>query len=141
MKMILRITILILMLVIASRNCIAEMLIADVSKEEAKQMGVTMRSAKSGDAGVKVWLEFKTNGKLRTFKRVELEIGEGKNRIMSAPLLPVQPVPECVVVNFSANPAYLAKSTLMIVVQGDNALGGEGYRLKVNDFIQLEKPQ
>ena len=128
-------------MLIAPGTCLAEMLIADVSREEAKGMGVTMRSRKNGDAGVEVRLEFKKSGQLKDFKRVELQIGEGKDRIMSASLLPAQPNPGTVAVHFSANPAYLTSSTLMIVVIGDNDLGGEGYRFKVKDFIDLEKSQ
>ena len=138
MKVILKVTVL-LMLAMASANCLAEMLIADVSKEEAKQMGVTIGSRKNGEASVEVRLEFKTTGKFEKFKRVELEIGKGQNQIMSAPLLPTYPNPGSISVRFSVNPAYIADSTLMIVV--DAALGGEGYRLKVKDFLDPEKLQ
>ena len=116
------------------------MLIADVSKEEAKQMGATIRSRKSGE-GIEVLLEFKTTGKFEKFKRVELNIGEGKDQIMSAALLPAHPSPGSVTAHFSVNSAYLAKSTLMIVAEGDNPLGGEGYRFKLKDFIDIEKTQ
>lgn len=140
MKVILKVIVL-LMLVMASANCLAEMLIADVSKEEAKQMGATIRSRKNGEASVEVRLEFKTTGKFEKFKRVELEIGQGKDQIMSAALLPANPSPGSVTVHFSVNPAYLAKSTVTIVAEGDNPLGGEGYRFKLKDFIDVEKPQ
>jgi hypothetical protein len=138
MKMIFNISALTVLLIAASSHCFAEMTVADVSKQEAKEMGVTMRSHKNGDAGVAVWLEFKTNGKLKDFTRVDLQIGEGKSRIMSAPLLVSHPSPGSVAVHFSAYPAYLATSTLTIVV-ADSPLGGSGYRFKVKDFIELEK--
>ena len=116
MKTIFNISAVTFLLIAASSPCFAEMTIEDVSKEWAKEMGVTMRSHKNGDAGVAVWLEFKTNGKLKDFSRVDLQIGEGKSRIMSAPLLASHPSPGSVAVQFSAYPAYLATSTLTIVV-------------------------
>ena len=140
MKVLLKVTVL-LMLIAASSNCIAEMLIADVSKEEAKLMGAIIRSRKNGDASVEVRMEFKTSGKFEKFRRVELDIGEAKDQIMSAALLPSHPSPGSVAVRFSVNPAYLAKSTLMIVAEGDNPLGGECYRFKLKDFIDIEKPE
>lgn len=138
MKTIFNISALAFLLIAASSQCFAEMTIEDVSKERAKEMGVTMRSHKDGDAGIAVWLEFRTNGKLKDFTRVDLQIGEGKSRIMSAPLLASHPSPGSVAVHFSASPAYLATSTLTIVV-ADVPLGGSGYRFKVRDFMELEK--
>ncbi len=135
MKIILSTVVVILLLVLPS-ECLAMMEIADVTKEQAKEMGLTVRSHKNGEAGIAVTLEFRTMGKLETFQRVELQIGEGKDRIMSAPLLASQPTPGSIVVRFSAYPAYLDKSILTIVVIGNNPLGGEGYRIKVKDFIE-----
>jgi hypothetical protein len=126
------------LLIAASSHCFAETMLADVSKEQAKEWGVSIRSHKNGDAGVKVWLEFKTQGVLKNFTRVELQIGEGENRIMAGPLLASHPSPGSVAVHFSAYPAYLPKSTLTIMVN-DTPLGGSGYRFKLKDFIELEK--
>ena len=41
----------------------------DLSKEEAKELGITMKHRKNGDAGVKVWLQFKKEGFLEKFSR------------------------------------------------------------------------
>jgi hypothetical protein len=103
------------MLAMASGNCLAEMLIADVSKDVAKQMGA-IRPRKNGEASVEVRLEFKTTGKFEKFKRVELGIGEGKEQIMSAALLPAHPGNGRS--SFFSKPRLLAKSTLMIVAVG-----------------------
>jgi hypothetical protein len=56
---------------------------------------------------------------------------------MSAPLVLSFAGPGRVAVSFSASPAYVPKSTLMIVVR-DTPIGGTGYRFKVKDFIEPE---
>ena len=133
------ISVLTFLLVAASSQCFAEIVIKDVSTNRAKELGVTIRTNMNGQAGVQVWLEFKTTGELTKYSHVELQIGKGENGIMSAPLLATHPSRESVAVNFSAYPAYLPKSTLMIVVS-DAPLGGTGYRFKVKDFIEHEVP-
>jgi hypothetical protein len=132
------ISVLTFLLVAASSQCFAEIVIEDVSTKRAKELGVTIRTNMNGQAGIQVWLEFKTTRELKKYSHVELEIGKGENRIMSAPLLATHPSPESVAVNFSAYPAFLPKSTLMIVVS-DAPLGGTGYRFKVKDFIEPAK--
>lgn len=112
------------------------MSIGDVSKEQAKALGIVVRARKNGMAGAHVRLEFKTEGKLKNFTRVALRITAGKEPLMSAPLLVSRPKPDRVVARFSAGPAYLAASTLMIVVQ-DGPMNRVGYQLKVKDFIDL----
>ena len=127
------------LLVTASSQCFAEITVGDVSPARAKTLGVTLRTEKNGDAGVKVWLGFKTKGELEKFNYIELQIGDGEDRIMSAPFLVSHPSQGSVVVTFSAYPAYLPRSTLMIVVY-DGPEGDVGYRFKVKDFIGLDKP-
>ena len=123
-----------LLLLVSPSRCVALYGIADVSNAEAKEMGVTIRMDKNGDAGIRVSMEFKTTGKLRKFTRVEVQIGEGKDRIMSAPLRESHPSAESVAVHFSADLAYLSKSTLWVYV-ADQPEGGTVYRFKVKDFI------
>ena len=137
-KMIVNISILTFLLVAASSQCFAEMTIQDVSKERAKELGVTIRTNMNGQAGIQVRLEFKTDGELKGFSRVELQIGDGEKRIMSAPLQVSYPSPGKVAVTFSAYSAYLSDCTLIIVVN-DPPLGGSGYRLKVKNFVESEK--
>lgn len=135
----LKMAVLLLPLAIMPIRCFGEMMISDLSREQAQAMDVTVRSETNGEAGVVVSLEFKASGKLATFKFVELQIGEGEGRVMSAPLLAENPSSRNVVVHFSTRPAYLDKSILTIVVTASNQLGGEGYRLKVKDFVDLAK--
>lgn len=138
MKTLLKISVTSFLFIAASSHCFALMMIADVSKERAKEMGVTMRSKKNGDAGVAVWLEFKTQGALKKFVRVELRMTAGGKHLVSAPLQSSRPTANSVSVYFSADPAYLADSIFMIVVS-EPAKGGTGYQFKVKDFIEPEK--
>ena len=126
-----------LLLFAAPDCCFAEYTIFDVSMAQAKEMGVTIRSEKNGDAGIRVWMEFKATGKLKEFAYVEVQIGEGKSRIMSAPLRVSHPSPGSVAVQFSADLGYLRKSALEIFVDAA-PLGGTIYRFKVKDFIEPE---
>jgi hypothetical protein len=139
MKTKLTILILGLLLLAIPGRCFADTIIEDVSKSQAKDMGVTIRTEKNGDAGIRVWMEFKTTGKFKEFAYVEVQIGEGAGRVMSAPLQVSHPKSERenVAVQFSADPAYLPKSTLWLFVN-DVPLGGTGYRFKVKDFIESE---
>ena len=137
-KTIMNISVLTFLLVAASSRCFAEIVIEDVSTNRAKEWGVTIRTNMNGQAGIQVRLEFKTDGELKRFSYVELQIGDGENRVMSAPLQVSYPSPGKVAVRFSASPAYVPKSTLTIVV-GDTALITTGYRFRVKDFIEPEK--
>jgi hypothetical protein len=138
MKTILNISILTFLLVAASSHCFALMDIADVSKEQAKELGIGIRTNAAGPNEVSVWLEFVPHGVLKNFTRVDLEINAGKKRLVAAPLLASRPTLERVAVHFSADPAYLATSILtIVVVDGERTI--IGYRLKVKDFIEHEK--
>jgi hypothetical protein len=136
-KTMMHISVLTFLLVAASSQCFAEIVIEDVSTNRARELGVTIRTNMNGQAGIQVRLEFKTTGELKMYSHVELQIGDGENRIMSAPLLVSSASPERVAVNFSVYPAYLSKSTLTIVVR-DTPLGATGYRFEVKDFIESE---
>jgi hypothetical protein len=124
-------------LLTAAGRCFAVYLLEDVSEAQAKEMGVAIRTETNGDAGIRVRMEFKTTGKLKEFSYVEVRIGEGKSRIMSAPLMAAHPSPGSVAVQFSAGPAYLPESALEIFVE-DAVPGGTVYRLKVKDFVDLK---
>lgn len=137
MKTILRISVPVFLLFAASSQCFALQVNMEVSPERAKELGVVMRSNPNGEAGVAVWLEFKPQGVLKKFTRVELEIRADGKHLMSAPLLTSHPSPESVSAYFSADPAYLPTSVLTIVVQY-GARTRIGYQFKVKDFMELE---
>jgi len=140
MKTIFRISALAFLLTAASSPCFAMQENMEVSKERAKAMGVAIRSHTNGEAGVKVWIEFKTQGVLKNFARVELEMSAGGKHLVSAPLLASRPTADSVSAYFSADPVYLATSVLTIVAQ-DGERTRIGYRLKLRDFIEQEKAQ
>ena len=137
MKTMLKISVVTFLLITASSPCFASTGLVMVSKEQAKEMGVTMRSHTNGAEGVQVWLEFKTQGKLKEFSRVELKMTVGGKHLVSAPLQASRPTTNSVSVTFSADPSYLATSEFWIVV--DEPLGRTAYLFKVKDFIEPEK--
>ena len=136
-KTLLKISTITFLFIAASSPCFALTRLAMVSKEQAKEMGVTMRSHTNGEEGIQVWLEFKTEGKLKEFSRVELRMTAGGKHLVSAPLQASRPTADSVSVTFSADPAYLATSEFWIVV--NEPLGRTAYILKVKDFIEPEK--
>ena len=138
MNIVLNLSVLTFLLMVAPSQCFALVSLADVSKERAKELGVTVRSHLNGEAGVAVWLEFKPQGELKNFTHVELRITAGGKSLVSAPLQTSRPTADSVSVYFSADPTYLATSVLRIVVKdGERTL--IGYEFKVKDFIEPER--
>ena len=138
MKKILNILAVTSVLTVASSPCFALQENMDVSKERARTIGVTIRSHPNGEAGLKVWVEFKTEGVLKNFDRVEFEMRAGGKPVVSAPLLASRPAVNTVSAYFSADAHYLATSVLTIVVQ-DGERNRVGYQFKVKEFVDLRK--
>ena len=145
MKAAFNITVLAVLLVAPNRS-FALWEIAPVSKEQAKEMGMEVRSERAGPNHVRVELEFKTEGKFGEFSpegkfkdrsRVELRIGEGDNTAVTAPLREDRSKPGRVVVSFNADRAYLDKINLWVMVPESD--GGSIYHLRVKDFVGLQK--
>ncbi len=115
--------------------------LAPLSKERAATMGITMKSRPNGDAGVKVWLEFKKEGVLEAFSYAELRVldSEGEHRLSTMlrphPVVHGQPE-EIVTVAFSAAPDELAFCQFWVVAYG-SLRGDIGYMLDVKDFLDL----
>ncbi|MFM8468439.1 MAG: hypothetical protein ACKODH_00470 [Limisphaerales bacterium] len=105
MKPSLTLSILMAGLLVGASPCLALVQIAEVSKERAKEMGVTLRSRPNGDAGVAVWIEFKAAGALKNFTRVELRMTSGGKHLVSAPLQVTRKAGDLVEAYFSADPA------------------------------------
>jgi hypothetical protein len=145
MKAAFNITVLAVLLVAPNRS-FALWEIAPVSKEQAKEMGMEVRSERAGPNHVRVELEFKTEGKFGEFSpegkfkdrsRVELRIGEGDNPPVTAPLREDRSKQGRVVVSFTADRTQLDKLTLWVMVPG--TLGGTAYQLRINDFVEPDK--
>jgi len=139
MKAAFNITVLAVLLVAPNRS-FALWEIAPVSKEQAKEMGMEVRSERAGPNHVRVELEFKTEGKFGEFSpegkfkdrsRVELRIGEGDNPPVTAPLREDRSKQGRVVVSFTADRTQLDKLTLWVMVPGNE--GGTAYVLSVKD--------
>ena len=75
-------------LLISTSPCFALGSVLQVSREEAKKMGMEVRSETAGPNQVRVALEFKVEGGLKNFKCVDLWFGEGDNPLLAAPLQP-----------------------------------------------------
>jgi hypothetical protein len=124
-------------LLIAPSPCFALWGIAPVSKEQAKELGMEVRSTALGANQVRVELEFKTEGPLKNFSRVDLRFGEGNNPPLAAPLQEDRSKPGRIVVSFNVDRAHLDKINLWVYVPG--SLGGTIYQLRIKDFVELKK--
>ena len=116
-----------------------------LTKEKAKdKYGITMHARKNGDAGTKVWLEFKEEGWLEKFTYAELRMTDkdGKH-LLSAKLEPNaanhRRSPDKTTVYFSANQDQLKNCSFLVVCYGSNE-GDVGYYLNLKDFLDLKEP-
>jgi hypothetical protein len=119
--------------------------VGELTKEKAKdKYGITMHARKNGDAGIKVWLEFKQEGWLKDFTYAELRMEDVRGEhLLSAQLQPNphhHRQPEGVTtVAFSADPDALERCSFLVVCYGSNE-GDVGYYLRVKDFLDAEEP-
>ena len=138
MKTILKFSVLTFLLIAASSQCFALRDLAEVSKKEAKEMGLEIRATAAGPDAVWLELEFKTEGRLKDFNHVELEIREGEKLLVAyAALSEKRSNSGSVLVRFMANRAYLDKITLTVVTGFPSA--DFGNELRVKDFVDLDK--
>ena len=119
--------------------------IGRLTKDRAKEKyGITMHARKNGDAGVKVWLEFKKEGWLEKFTYAELRMKDAQGKhLLSAQLQP-NPVhhrqsKDITSVAFSADAEQLKQFSFLVVCYGSNE-GDVGYYLDVKDFLDMENP-
>ena len=122
---------------VATSPCFALWWGGTISKEQAKEIGMEVRSERAGPNQVRVELEFKTDGWLKNFRGVALQIGEGDNSLVTASLQPDLSKPGRVVVSFTANRAQLDKARLSVSVP--IGPGGQIYDLRVKDFVDPKK--
>lgn len=123
----------------------AEISVGTLTKEKAKQKyGITMHARRNGDAGIKVWLEFRRTGWLEKFSWAELRMrGTDGSHLLSAQLQPNpahhRQAKDVTTVAFSASPEQLAHCSFLVVCYGSNE-GDVGYYLPVQDFLDLTDP-
>ena len=120
----------------APSPCFALGTVIPVSKEEAKQMGMEVRSEAAGPNQVRVELKFKVEGGLKNFRHVDLWLGEGDNPLLAAPLKEDRSKPGQVAVSFTADRAHLDKISLRVTVV---EAGRFVYVLRIKDFVEPEK--
>lgn len=121
-------------LFVTTGSCLALWEIAPVPKERAKEMGMEVRSTGAGQNQVRLELEFKAEGSLKNFSRVDLRFGDGDNPPLTAPLQEDRSKPGRIVVSFNADRAHLDKINLWVMVP--EPLGGISYHLRVKDFVE-----
>jgi len=113
----------------ASSSCFAMMGIRQVSREEAKALGLQIHSQANGPGEVWVELEFKAEGKLRDFSHVNLEIRQGEQFLLGyAALRESRSESGSIKVGFMANRSYLDKILLYIIVGPPG--NQSGYKLR-----------
>jgi hypothetical protein len=116
-----------------------------LTREKAKEKyGITMHARKNGDAGIKVWLEFKKLGWLEKFTYAELRIEDTRGKHWISARLQPNPVkhrqPEDITtVAFSADAEQLSQCSFLVVCYHSNE-GDVGYYLKAKDFLDLANP-
>jgi hypothetical protein len=145
-KTILSVSALAFFLCVAPSPCFAVWDVVTVSKEEAKALGLLVRTKPAGPNHVGVELEFKIEGAFKAFSPegkfrdrsgVWLWIGHGENSLLSAELKEDRSQVGSVVVSFTAERAQLDQSNLRVMAPyTDGGLGGAQYRLRVKDFAE-----
>jgi hypothetical protein len=137
MKTIVSVAVLAVLIVVTPSPCFALWEIEIVTKERAKELNMELRSKAAGPKDVRVELEFKVEGELKNFSRVDLRLSDGEKSLLTAPLQEDRSRPGHVVVSFSADRTRLDKIKLWVMVPG--VLGGVIHELRVKDFVELEK--
>ena len=142
----LSVMLLVLLLVAATSNVgPAEISIGPLTKVTAKEKyGITMHARQNGDAGIKVWLEFKKKGWLEKFTYVELRMTDEKGKHLVSATLQPNPIHHrqaegLTTVSFSADASQLPRCRFLIVCYGSNE-GDVGYTLDVKDFLDMKNP-
>ncbi len=128
-----------------ANRCFAEISIGILTKEKAKEKyGITMHSRKNGDAGIKIWLEFKNEGWLEKFSYAELRMEDSLGKHLISAQLQPNPVhhrqpKEITTVAFSVDADQLERCSFLVVCYNSNE-GDVGYVLKAKDFLDIKNP-
>lgn len=140
MKTIVTIAAFAVLLGVGPRPCFARWATLLVSKDEAKEFGMQIRTTTTGSDQVSVELQFKPEGFFKEYSRVELWIGEGNNPRVTAPLREDRSKAGHVAVAFAVDRVQLDQSNLRVVVpHSGGGAKGVTYMLRVKDFVELKK--
>ena len=128
---------LLLALCLLPARCLAEYLVADVSREQAKELGIRVRTHPSANQDLQVEVEFRAAGRMKEFRWADLELAHDGKRLVTAALQPRKALPDqpedTTRLEFTIFPAALPDASVTLFV-ADQALGGTGYRLKMKDL-------
>jgi hypothetical protein len=83
-----------------------------------------------------VELVFKTEGRLKSFDRLELQVRDGTKVLVSSPLRDERSISGRVTASFSADHSILDKITLRVMTT-EPVLGGSAYDIHVKDFLSI----
>ena len=125
--------------------CFGMISVGVLTKEKAKaKYGITMHARKNGDAGIKVWLQFKKEGWLEKFTYAELRMENDRGKHLISARLQPNPVhhrqsKNVTTIAFAADANQLAQCSFLVVCYNSNE-GDVGYYLKVKDFLDLKNP-
>jgi hypothetical protein len=134
-----------LVLTLVANQCFAMIDIGVLTKEKAKEKyGITMHARQNGQAGIKVWLEFKKEGWLEKFTYAELQMVDSKGKHLISAQLQPNPVhhrqpKEITTVACSVDADQLEQCSFLVVCYNSNE-GDVGYVLKAKDFLDLKDP-
>jgi hypothetical protein len=105
-----------------------------VTEARAKALGFEFR-LKEGtpEQIVRVEFEFKAEGELKNYARVDLETRDHAKFVMSTPLREERSSTGRIVISFASDRAHLEKLTLRVLVGHPSDLSG--YDLRVKDFV------
>lgn len=143
-----RLSVMLFVLLLAAATssvCLAMISIGPLTKVKAKEKyGITMHARQNGDAGIKVWLEFKKQGWLEKFTYAEVEMTDENGKHMMSAMLKPNPIhhrqaEDLTTVSFSADPSQLPRCRFLVVCYGSNE-GDVGYTLAVKDFLDMKNP-
>ena len=132
-------------LAISSTPCFAMDLLGTLTKKEATQAGITVRSRPDGANVTKVWLEFRKDSPLAKFTWIELRMEDEEGLPLLTTRLQPHPVAQgqsenIVTVSFSVD-SLLLEACSFWFHQGGGLLGGEILTIKVSDFLDTpEEP-
>ena len=124
-------------LLVAPGRCFALWFTAPISIQEAKEMGIEVRSTEAGPNQLQVEVEFQAEGALHNLTHAELRFGKADSPAVTAPLREDRSKPGRVVVSFTVDRAQLENLSLGVMVPEED--GGMIYELRGKGFAELKK--
>lgn len=122
----------------AAFQCFALRSVGIITKAEAKEMGIQVRATAAGPEALWLELEFKPEGKLKSYQHVELEINEGEKSLVAyTELAGKRQSSGSVVVRMMVARSLVGKVTLSIITGFPSNFSANELRIK--EFVELDK--